>query len=40
MAVSFWVDGVDGGPDKVPNEVRMLVWKALRTHGVQLPSGW
>jgi small-conductance mechanosensitive channel len=34
FAVTFWVDGLDGGPNKVPAEVRLLVWETLRLNGL------
>lgn len=32
--VTFWVDGLEGGPNKVPSEVRMLVWETLKLNGL------
>ena len=36
LAVEFWVDGVTGGPHKVPSEVRLRIWEALRNAKVPL----
>jgi small-conductance mechanosensitive channel len=30
FAVEFWVDGIEGGPHKVPSEVRLMIWEALK----------
>ena len=37
FAVTFWVDGIEGGPTKVSSEVRLLVWEALKANKVSLP---
>ncbi len=37
FVVEFWVDGVAGGPHKVPSDVRLCIWEALRKHKIPLP---
>jgi len=32
FTIEFWVDGIEDGPHKVPSEVRVLVWEALRSN--------
>ncbi len=38
LAVEFWVDGIEGGPHKVPSEVRLLIWEALKANKLLLAS--
>ena len=37
FVVEFWVDGVEGGPHKVPSAVRLRVWETLRENKIPLP---
>ena len=37
FAVEFWVDGIEGGPNKVSSEVRLLIWEALKANKMTLP---
>lgn len=30
--VEFWVDGIEGGPHRVPSEIRILIWDALKSN--------
>ena len=37
LAVEFWCEGLDDGPNRYTADVRMIVWKALREAGIQMP---
>lgn len=37
FVVEFWVDGVAGGPHKVPSDVRLRIWEVLRAQKIPLP---
>lgn len=37
MAIEFWCDGIDDGPNKFTSDVNFIVWRALRDNGIEIP---
>lgn len=37
MAIEFWCEGVDDGPNKFTSDVNFIVWRALRDNGIEIP---
>ena len=37
MAIEFWCDGIDDGPNKFSSDLNFIVWRALRDHGIKIP---
>jgi len=37
MAIEFWAEGIDDGPNKFTSDVNFIVWRALRDNGIQIP---
>ncbi|WP_427453216.1 mechanosensitive ion channel family protein [Litorimonas sp. WD9-15] len=37
MAIEFWCEGVDDGPNKFTSDVNFIVWRTLRDNGVEIP---
>ncbi|MEM6728226.1 MAG: mechanosensitive ion channel domain-containing protein [Pseudomonadota bacterium] len=37
LAVEFWCNGLDDGPNRFTADVHMIVWKALKAHNIEIP---
>lgn len=37
MAIEFWCDGIDDGPNKFTSDVNFIVWRTLKKHGIKIP---
>ncbi|MEO1798607.1 MAG: mechanosensitive ion channel domain-containing protein, partial [Pseudomonadota bacterium] len=37
MAVEFWCNGLDDGPNRFTADVFMIVWKTLKAHDIEIP---
>ncbi len=37
MAVEFWMNGIDDGPNRVTADLMMIIWKALKSAGIDMP---
>ena|SRR5690606_28152536 len=37
MLVEFWIEGIDDGPNRVGADLRLMIWSALRQHGIEMP---
>ncbi|MEM1233449.1 MAG: mechanosensitive ion channel domain-containing protein [Pseudomonadota bacterium] len=37
LAVEFWCNGLDDGPNRFTADVFMIVWKALKAHKIEIP---
>ena len=37
ILVEFWMEGIDDGRNRVDADLKMLVWKLLKQHGIQMP---
>ncbi len=37
MAIEFWCEGIDDGPNKFTSDVNFIVWRTLRKHGITIP---
>ncbi len=37
MAIEFWCEGVDDGPNKFTSDVNFIVWRTLRDNGIEIP---
>jgi small-conductance mechanosensitive channel len=37
MFVEFWMEGIDDGPNRVGGELMLMIFEALREHGIQIP---
>jgi len=37
MAIEFWAEGIDDGPNKFTSDVNFIVWRALRDNGIEIP---
>lgn len=37
IEVEFWIVGVDEGPNGVCADLRLMIWMALREHGIEMP---
>jgi small-conductance mechanosensitive channel len=37
MFVEFWMEGIDDGPNRVGGDLMLMIFEALREHGIQIP---
>ena len=37
MAVEFWAEGIDDGPNKFTSDIGMIIWRTLKRAGVDMP---
>ncbi|MEL6691335.1 MAG: mechanosensitive ion channel protein MscS, partial [Pseudomonadota bacterium] len=37
LAVEFWCNGLDDGPNRFTADVFMIVWKALKANNIEIP---
>ncbi len=37
ILVEFWMEGIDDGPNRVGADLLMMIWTALKLHGIQIP---
>lgn len=37
ILIEFWMQGIDDGRNRVAADLYMMIWKALREHGVEIP---
>ena len=37
MAIEFWADGIDDGPNKFTSDVNFIVWRTLRDNNIEIP---
>jgi small-conductance mechanosensitive channel len=37
ILVEFWMEGIDDGPNRVGADLRLMIWTALKEHGIQIP---
>jgi len=37
MAIEFWCDGIDDGPNKFTSDVNFIVWRTLKANKVEIP---
>ncbi|HET6681078.1 MAG TPA: mechanosensitive ion channel domain-containing protein [Gemmatimonadaceae bacterium] len=37
IEVEFWMEGIDDGPNDVRASLRLMLWSALREHGIEMP---
>lgn len=37
ILVEFWMEGIDDGPNRVGGDLLLMIWMALRDHGVEIP---
>jgi len=37
MAIEFWCEGIDDGPNKFTSDVNFIVWRTLKKHGIKMP---
>ena len=37
MAVEFWAEGIDDGPNKYTSDIGMIIWRTLKAAGVEMP---
>jgi len=37
MAIEFWCEGVDDGPNKFTSDVMFIVWRTLKANGISMP---
>ena len=37
MAVEYWIQGIDDGPNRVEADLLMMLWKAFRENGIEFP---
>lgn len=37
MFVEFWMEGIDDGPNRVGGDLLLMIFEALRDHGIQIP---
>ncbi|MEL6289147.1 MAG: mechanosensitive ion channel domain-containing protein [Pseudomonadota bacterium] len=37
ILVEFWMNGIDDGDNRVGADLNMMIWTALKTHGIQIP---
>ncbi len=37
ILVEFWMEGIDDGENRVGADLNMMIWTALRAHGIQIP---
>ncbi len=37
IEVEFWIKGVDEGPNGVGADLRLMIWMALKEHGIEMP---
>ena len=37
MAIEFWCEGIDDGPNKFTSDLNFIVWRTLRENGIEIP---
>ena len=37
MAIEFWADGIDDGPNKFTSDLNFIVWRTLRDNNIEIP---
>jgi small-conductance mechanosensitive channel len=37
ILVEFWMEGIDDGPNRVGADLRLMIWTALKEHGIEIP---
>ena len=37
MFVEFWMEGIDDGPNRVGGDLLLMIFEALRDHGIEIP---
>ncbi|GGX67556.1 hypothetical protein GCM10011309_16620 [Litorimonas cladophorae] len=37
MAIEFWCDGIDDGPNKFTSDLNFIVWRTLRDNKIEIP---
>ena len=37
ILVEYWMDGIDDGPNHVKADLMLMIWTALKAHGVEIP---
>jgi len=37
MAIEFWADGIDDGPNKFTSDLNFIVWRTLRDNKIEIP---
>jgi small-conductance mechanosensitive channel len=37
IKIEFWMEGVDDGPNRVGADLLLMIWSALREHGITMP---
>ena len=37
MAIEFWADGVDDGPNKFTSDIGFIIWRTLKANNIQMP---
>lgn len=37
MAIEFWCDGIDDGPNKFTSDINFIVWRTLKSHNIEIP---
>jgi small-conductance mechanosensitive channel len=37
MFVEFWMEGIDDGPNRVGGDLLLMIFEALREHGIEIP---
>lgn len=37
ILIEFWMEGIDDGRNRVGADLNMMIWKALREHGIEIP---
>lgn len=37
ILVEFWMEGIDDGENRVGGDLLMMIWSALRQHGIEIP---
>ena len=37
MAIEFWCEGIDDGPNKFTSDVNFIVWRTLKAHNIEIP---
>jgi small-conductance mechanosensitive channel len=37
ILVEFWMEGIDDGPNRVGADLLLMIFEALRSHGIEIP---
>jgi small-conductance mechanosensitive channel len=37
MAIEFWCEGIDDGPNKFTSDVGFIIWRTLKANGIRIP---